>query len=81
MADKQRENKEDEEMKKKRHISAKDNENLNDMLIQKIAKNERARDKERKLCIQNNNSLLDEFFVHLFFVFLFLLFVIVLLAY
>lgn len=63
MADKQRENNEDEEKQKKqqtaanRHVSFQDNENLNDMLIQKIAKNGRERD--RKLRIWNNHSPLD----------------------
>lgn len=45
MADKQREIKEDDEKKKKHLVSAQDNENLNDMLIQKIAKNERERER------------------------------------
>lgn len=48
----------EEDDEKKCHVSAQDNENLNDMSIQKIANTEEERvRKTMKLCIQNNHSL------------------------
>lgn len=46
MADKPKENKEEEKDEKKCHVSVQDNENLNDMSIWKIANCKKERERE-----------------------------------